>query len=128
MKSLDRRQALARAFAAVATGALAGSMFRVRPARAEGDGRVIEIVAQRFTFTPNEIVLKRGEAVTLAIKSLDFPHGFNVPALGVRADLMPGQVTKVKLQPMQSGKIDFLCDNFCGDGHEKMHGRFVVQD
>jgi cytochrome c oxidase subunit 2 len=22
--------------------------------------------------------------------------------------------------------IDFVCDNFCGDGHEAMHGRFVV--
>ena len=22
--------------------------------------------------------------------------------------------------------IDFVCDNFCGDGHEEMHGRFVV--
>jgi len=128
MKALDRRQMLTRAFAAVATGALAGAMFKARVARAEGEGRVIEIVAQRFSFTPSEITLKRGEAVTLAIKSLDFPHGFNVPALGVRADLMPGQVTKVRLQPMQSGKLDFLCDNFCGDGHERMHGHFTVQD
>jgi cytochrome c oxidase subunit 2 len=22
--------------------------------------------------------------------------------------------------------IDFVCDNFCGEGHEDMHGRFVV--
>lgn len=90
--------------------------------------RVIEVVAKRFSFTPAEIELERGEPVTLAISSLDFAHGFNVPDFGVRADLMPGRVTRIALRPMQAGRFDFLCDNFCGDGHETMHGVLIVKE
>jgi len=61
-----------------------------------------------------------------AIRSLDFVHGMNIPDLGMRLDLVPGRVTRLELQPKAAGTIDFVCDNFCGDGHEEMHGRFVV--
>jgi len=90
--------------------------------------RVIKITAQRFSFTPNEIILKKGENVTLEFTSLDFVHGFNVPELNIRADLPPGITTKVKLAPNKSGTYDFICDNFCGAGHEDMGGRIIVKD
>lgn len=90
--------------------------------------RTIEVVAQRFKFTPNEIHIKKGERVVLAIQSLDFVHGMNIPDFNMRADLFPGKVTRIELQPPRSGTFDFLCGNFCGDGHETMHGRFIVSD
>jgi cytochrome c oxidase subunit 2 len=93
---------------------------------AQGAPRVIEMTARRFQFEPNEIRLTAGERVVLAIRSVDFVHGMNIPDLGVRKDLVPGQITRVELQPKAPGVIDFLCDNFCGDGHETMNGRFVV--
>lgn len=71
--------------------------------------------------------MKRGELVTLAFRSVDFVHGFHLADLGVRADLMPGQVTKVRLQPMRNGKFTFNCDNFCGAGHEDMNGTLIVE-
>ena len=88
--------------------------------------RVIELTARRFAYTPNEIALKVGERVVIAISSIDFVHGMNLPDLHMRLDLMPGRITKLELQPKTPGVIDFVCDNFCGDGHEEMHGRFVV--
>ncbi len=88
--------------------------------------RSIEIVARRFNFTPNEIALKAGEHVVLLISSIDFIHGFNIPALGMRADLVPGRLTRIELPAQKAGTIDFLCDNFCGGGHEEMNGRFIV--
>lgn len=90
--------------------------------------RVIKIVAQRFEYTPSEIAVKKGEAVVLEFTALDFEHGFKVPNLDIRADLQPGQVTRVRIQPMVSGSYDFLCDNFCGYGHEDMSGHIVVSD
>ena len=87
---------------------------------------VIKIVAQRFRYTPNEIVLKKGQTAVLEFISLDFVHGFNIPDLKMRADLPPGKVTTVRVKFEQAGTYDFLCDNFCGDGHEEMGGRFVV--
>ena len=88
--------------------------------------RQIELVAQRFRFTPNEIRLGVNEPVVLLISALDFAHGFSVPDLRLRADLAPGLVTRVELQATKAGTLDFLCDNFCGDDHEDMHGRIVV--
>jgi cytochrome c oxidase subunit 2 len=88
--------------------------------------REIEIVARRFQFTPNQIPLKLGEQATLLITALDFAHGFYVPDLGIRADLVVGLVTKIPILPKELGPLDFLCDNFCGDDHERMHGQFVV--
>ena len=88
--------------------------------------RVIELTARRFNYTPNEIALKAGERVVIAIQSIDFVHGMNLPDLHMRLDLVPGRITKLELHPKTPGVIDFVCDNFCGDGHEEMHGRFVV--
>ena len=88
--------------------------------------REIEIVAQRFKFTPAEIPLKAGEPVVLLLRSLDFAHGFFVPDLDLRTDLMPGRVTRLALTPKNPGRLAFLCDNFCGDGHEGMDGHFIV--
>jgi len=89
--------------------------------------RVIKIQAKRFVYTPNEITIKKGEAVVLEFTSLDFVHGFNIPDLKIRADLPPGQITRVSIKPEKAGVYDFLCDNFCGSGHEEMSGRIIVK-
>ncbi|WP_395399721.1 cupredoxin domain-containing protein [Pseudoduganella sp. UC29_106] len=93
-----------------------------------GDETTIQITAQRFHYSPDEITVKRGTPVVLAITSLDFVHGFKVPELGIRVDLPPGRVTEVRFTPQKTGRFDFLCDNFCGSGHEEMSGRIVVVD
>lgn len=122
MKSPQRRRALT--VLASGSAVLAGGLLaRVALAQAP---REIEITAQRFRFTPNEIPLKVGERVVIALSSLDFEHGFSVPELRLRADFVPGRVVRVELQPKVAGKLDFLCDNFCGDDHEDMYGRFLV--
>jgi cytochrome c oxidase subunit 2 len=112
-----------RLLAAGATWLAAGWLGR---AAAQAEPRVVELVARRFRYEPAEIALKAGERVVVAIRSLDFMHGMNIPDLGKRLDLPPGSITRLELQPMKPGVIEFVCDNFCGDGHEQMHGRFVV--
>jgi len=90
--------------------------------------RLIKIVAQRFSFTPNELKLQKGENVRLEFTSLDFVHGFNVPDMNLRADLPPGKITTLHLTPEKVGTFDFICDNFCGAGHEDMGGRIIVSN
>jgi cytochrome c oxidase subunit 2 len=102
------------------------ALIRAGVAQDAAAPRVIELTARRFTYTPNEIALKVGERVVIAIRSIDFVHGMNLPDLHMRLDLVPGRIAKLELHPTTPGVIDFVCDNFCGDGHEEMHGRFVV--
>ncbi|MBB3214280.1 cytochrome c oxidase subunit 2 [Herbaspirillum sp. Sphag1AN] len=98
----------------------AGETSQPQPAR------VIRIEAKKFTYTPNEIAIQQGESVILDLTALDFVHGFNIPDLHVRADIVPGKATRLPLQFPSAGKISFLCDNFCGSGHEEMGGNFNV--
>jgi cytochrome c oxidase subunit II len=116
-----RRRALAAAGVALLGGMVARATVAQQP-------REIEMIARRFNFSPSDIALKVNEPVVLLVRSLDFIHGFNVPDLGVRADLVPGRVTRIELRPQKVGMIEFVCDNFCGSEHEEMHGRFVVSE
>jgi len=121
MKVVNRRLLL--------QGALAGAgaaLVRAVFAQAATEPRVIEMTARRFQYEPSEIPLKAGERVVVVIKSVDFTHGMNIPDLKQRLDLVPGKVTRLELHPQAPGEIEFVCDNFCGDGHEQMHGKFVV--
>jgi cytochrome c oxidase subunit II len=125
MKLLARRQVI-KGLVATGGNALLGALAS-RSAIAQSP-REIEMVARRFNFTPSEIALKLNEPVVLLVRSLDFIHGFNVPDLGMRFDLVPGRVTRIELRPQKAGMIEFVCDNFCGSEHEEMHGRFVVSE
>jgi cytochrome c oxidase subunit 2 len=125
---MDRRQALKRGGAIALLGILPAGAATARRTVASGNAQVIEVLAQRFRFTPNEIALRSGQPAVLAIRSLDFVHGFKVPELGIRFDLIPGTVTRVAIKALAPGRYDFLCDNFCGGGHEEMNGTIVVSD
>jgi len=93
-----------------------------------GSPKVIKVTAQRFRYSPSEIKIKKGQSAVMEFTSMDFVHGFKIPALGIRADLPPGKITRVMLTPEKAGTYDFLCDNFCGSGHEEMSGRIVVTE
>ncbi len=123
MKGVTRRRALHRLGAAAAGGALPVLALQAQPAP-----RTIEIVARRFRYTPSDITVQAGERVVLAVTSQDFEHGLSLPDLKLRIDLVPDRVVRLELPPLKPGRYGFLCDNFCGDDHEDMHGRLVVQD
>lgn len=89
---------------------------------------VIKITGRMFEYNPSHIELKKGASVTLELTSLDRIHGFNIPGLDLRADVLPGQAVRVDLLPEKAGRYPFLCDIFCGDGHGEMSGVIVVKD
>jgi len=88
--------------------------------------RKIPVQVKKFVFQPERIEIKAGETVILQLSAVDFTHGFNLPDFHLRRDLIPGQVVNVELNITEPGTYDFLCDNFCGNGHEEMNGKLVV--
>jgi len=93
---------------------------------AQAQERVIKVVAKRFDYTPGDIQLKKGVPVVLELTSLDVMMGFNAPDFGVRSDIVPGTVSRVRFTPNKVGTFPFHCDIFCGSGHEQMTGVFSV--
>jgi cytochrome c oxidase subunit 2 len=89
--------------------------------------KVIKVSAKRFDYTPALLKLKKGERVVLELTSADVVMGFNLPDFNVRGDMIPGKVTRVEFTPDKAGDFTFLCDIFCGSGHEEMHGILRVE-
>ena len=90
--------------------------------------KAIHITAKNFQFSPDSITLKKGEPVVFEISSGDRKHGFSLRAFGVRSDVLPGKVGRIRLTPDKTGKFTFSCDVFCGDGHEEMTGTVIVTE
>lgn len=116
---------------AVLIAASAGLLIQqtvARPAASEprDDEQVIRISASNFEFKPNEIVVRKGVPVTLELVSRDRHHGFKLAQFKLRADIQPGAVEKVQFVPDKTGTFTFICDVFCGDGHEEMSGTLRV--
>ena len=92
---------------------------------AKPEGRRIDIVAKRYTFAPNKITVKKGEAVTLVFKSTDVTHGFLMDAFNIKVEIRKGVPTEVTFSPSKAGTFEGGCSHFCGVGHGSM--RFVVE-
>lgn len=120
MDTTRRRVALA-----VAGLVIGGTTLGARALAQPGE-QVIKVVARRFTYSPNVITLKKGVPVVLELTTADVLMGFDAPDFNARADIVPGQTTKLRLVPDKVGTFTFLCDIFCGSGHETMSGTINV--
>ena len=114
-------------FSAVAAALGLGSVGAFVAAQAaQPKEKVVKITAKRFTFTPENITLKKGVPVVFELRTADVFMGFNLPDFNVRADIVPEKVVRLRLVPDKTGTFIFLCDVFCGEGHEKMSGQLTV--
>jgi len=115
-----------RRFTLALCGLAAGAMTIGLQAATRPKERVIKIVARRFSYSPGNLRLKKGEPVVLELTSLDVVMGFSAPDFQTRTDVLPGKTARVRLTPDKEGTFTFLCDVFCGSGHETMNGTITV--
>jgi len=106
----------------------AGSLVTYAVAQAAPRTKVIKMVSKRFDYAPSHLTLKKGVPVVLELTTRDVFMGFNLPDFNVRADIVPEKVTRVTFVPDKTGTFTFLCDVFCGTGHEQMQGTITVVD
>ena len=106
---------------------LSASSVRVEPARAR---EIIEISAERFTFTPSEVKVKMGVPLEIRLRSEDTDHGFRI--VGTKTDVrIPKRnkgVATVMFEPPAAGRYTFECSHVCGAGHSFMRGAIVVSE
>ncbi|HUK08569.1 MAG TPA: cupredoxin domain-containing protein [Stellaceae bacterium] len=93
----------------------------------ESNVQTVQMTAERFKYTPDEITVKKGVPVDLVLTTKDRVHGFYVPELGLRAEIKPGETEHVRFTPDKAGKFTMECDIFCGEGHESMDGTITVE-
>jgi cytochrome c oxidase subunit II len=100
---------------------------------AQADGRkpdkVVNITAERFTFSPSKIKVKQGALVELVLTSDDTDHGFRLPSAGVDVAI-PQQgrgEARVRFVAREKGTFAFECSRPCGAGHNLMRGTIIVE-
>ena len=107
----------------------AGVVSFARGAQGDAPRQIVEITAERFTFTPSEVKTKAGTLLEIRLRSDDTAHGFHI--VGTDVDLeLPKRgkgVATVTFTP-QAGRYTFECSQLCGAGHEFMRGVIVVSE
>ena len=97
---------------------------------ADGERRVVRILAERFSFTPSEIRVARGTTLELRVRSDDTMHGFRIVGRNVNL-LVPkrrqGEAVIV-FDAFEPGRYAFECSRLCGAGHNFMRGAIVVEE
>jgi cytochrome c oxidase subunit 2 len=80
----------------------------------------IEITAQRFSYSPASITLKKNEPVILVLRSADVTHGLKVSEFQVTSEIKKGKDTEIRITPEETGHYVGKCAHFCGKGHGSM--------
>ena len=118
------------AFAAIAALAAVGLGARARGVQeADTPRQIIDISAERFTFTPSEIKVKAGTLLEIRLRSDDTAHGFRI--VGTEVDLeLPkrGRGVATAMFTPKAGRYTFECSRLCGAGHEFMRGVIVASE
>jgi cytochrome c oxidase subunit II len=92
--------------------------------------QTVDIVAERFIFTPSEVKTKVGTTLTIRLTSDDTAHGFRIVGTDVNIEIPKRSrgVTTVTFTPEKAGRYTFECSKLCGAGHSFMRGVIVAED
>ena len=109
--------------------ALLAATVMAAPRQPDVPRQIVEITAERFSFTPSEIKTKAGTTLEIRLRSDDTAHGFHI--VGTDVDLeLPKRgkgVATVTFTP-KAGRYTFECSQLCGAGHEFMRGVIVASE
>ena len=89
--------------------------------------QTIEMTAEHFHFTPEEVRVKAGTLVTIRVTALDGTHGFKLGAFGLEETIEEGETRTVEFYAGEKGEYGFRCSHFCGIGHLGMTGKVIVE-
>jgi cytochrome c oxidase subunit 2 len=93
----------------------------------DADGHVtVRIVAGRYGFYPNNIILPAETDITFRWASMDVLHGVHIPMTNMSTMILPGYVAQVKTMLHHAGDYPLLCNEYCGMGHAHMWSNIKV--
>lgn len=112
----------------VGASVVATMLWPSTPSAQESAAVVIDISAERFSFTPSQIRGKVGAPMTIRLRSDDTDHGFRIldTDVNVRIPKRGKGTATVTFRPGREGRYTFECSHVCGAGHAFMRGTIVV--
>jgi len=101
--------------------------------RIERNGNEVDVymTAIRSHFTPEHIVVNRGDRVVLHITNIeqarDATHGFAIDKYNINLSLEPGETQTVRFTADRAGVFPYYCTEFCSALHLEMAGYLLVR-
>lgn len=118
-------------FNALLSIALLVSLEALQAAKPPGpqDRRVIRVSAERFAYSPSEIVVEQGTVIEFHLTSEDTDHGFRIVGTSINAEIPKRRrgETVVTYTADTAGEFVIECSRPCGAGHTAMRARLVVK-
>ena len=101
----------------------------VKTATSQDAVKVIRVTAERFAFTPSEIVVEKGTVIEFHLTSDDTDHGFRIVDSDLNAVIPKRRrgETVVKYVADTAGRFVIECSRPCGAGHTAMRATLVVK-
>jgi cytochrome c oxidase subunit 2 len=99
------------------------------------EAKVVEVTAFQWGWkfyypehkiTTTELYLPLDEQTLFKMKSQDVIHSFWVPEFRIKQDIVPGQVTELRITPTEPGIYTLRCAELCGTSHSYMNTPVVV--
>lgn len=87
----------------------------------------VYLVAKMWSFDPEVIEIPGGSVVDFYLTSQDVVHGFHINEKGVNMMAVPGSINKITTRFDVPGVYRFVCNEFCGLGHQNMAGSIIVK-
>jgi cytochrome c oxidase subunit 2 len=92
----------------------------------------VYIGAMRYNFDGLPVVLEQGTEYDLHLGAYDVQHGFSVRqgdtlSKQMSLQMLPGYEWVVPMSFDETGTYHVVCNEFCGNGHRTMHGKFFVR-
>lgn len=101
------------------------------------DATVINVVAKQWMWKfqqpngareINELHVPLGTDIRLDMISQDVIHSLFLPALRIKADVLPARYTTLWFKADKPGIYPLRCAEFCGANHSQMGGRLIVME
>ena len=91
--------------------------------------KIIRVSAERFAYTPSEIVVEKGTTIEFHLTSDDTDHGFRIVGTDVNAQIPKRRrgETVVKYVADTAGTFVIECSRPCGAGHTAMRAVLIVK-
>jgi heme/copper-type cytochrome/quinol oxidase subunit 2 len=89
----------------------------------------IDVVAKRFSYTPDRYEVTRGDHVRITVRSADGTHGFAIKKLRFDVEVpRGGEPVVLEFDADQAGEFPVTCSEYCGRGHHDMEALLVVRE
>lgn len=91
--------------------------------------KVIRVSAERFAFSPSEIVVEQGTVIEFHLTSEDTDHGFRIIDTDIDVSIPKRRrgETVVRYTADKAGRFIIECSRPCGAGHTAMRATLIVK-